>query len=234
MVVAGLGLLAVIRVLAPEVRSPTLLGLFGLGPLPFLAVLPVAAVALVRRHLRLGLVALTVTAAAVPTGLPELSARTSLSVAARHAPTIRVLSWNLYFGNTDAGAIERVVVEADADLVVLQEVSVANLPLLRRSPALSAYPHSFASPVPSAFGSGIWSRLPLEGPEEIDVEGLPMTRAVVRTPAGPVRLVNVHALSPIASGGPATWTRQLRRLGEEATRPGPPVLLAGDFNATWG
>ncbi len=234
MVVAGLGLLALTRAVAPDVRSPALLGLFGLGALPFLTALPVAALALIRSHRRLGLVALAVAAAAVPTGLPELAARTSLPVAARHAPTIRVLSWNLYFGNTDAAAIERVVVDADADVVVLQEVSVANLPLLRRSPALSAYPHSFVSPVPSAFGSGIWSRLPLEGPEEIDAEGLPMTRAVVRTPAGPVRLVNVHTLSPIASEGPATWTRQLRLLGEEATRPGPPVLLAGDFNATWG
>jgi len=233
-VVAGLGLLAVIRVLAPDVRSPALVGSFGLGALPFLGALPVGAVALVRRHLRLGLAALAVAAAALPTGLPELAARTSLPVAARHAPTIRVLSWNLYFGNTDASSIERVVAEADADLVVLQEVSGTNLPLLRRSPILAAYPHQVVSAVPAAFGSGIWSRLPLDGAKEFDLDGLPMTRALVRTPAGPVRLINVHALSPIADGGPATWARQMRSLGEEARRPGPPVLLAGDFNATWG
>jgi len=233
-VVAGLGLLAVIRALAPDVRSPTMLGLFGLGPLPFLAAIPVAAVAVVRSHLRLGLVALAVAGAAIPTGLPEVAARVDAPRAARGAPTLRVLSWNLFFGNTDATAIERVVAEADADLVVLQEVSAANLPVLRRSPALSAYPHRVVSAVPSAFGSGIWSRLPLEGSEEFDIEGLAMTRAVVRTPAGPVRLVNVHALSPIAAGGPATWARQLSSLGEQARRPGPPVLLAGDFNATWG
>jgi len=219
--------------MTPDVRSPVLIGLFGLGALPFLTALPVAALALIRGHRRLGLVALAVAAAALPTGLPEAAAPVGAPRAARSGPTLRVLSWNLYFGNTDAAAIERVVVEADADIVVLQEVSGANLPLLRRSPALAAYAHSFVSAVPSAFGSGIWSRLPLEGPEEIDVEGLPMTRAVVRTPAGPVRLVNVHALSPVAPGGPAMWTRQLRRLGEEAARPGPPVLLAGDFNATW-
>ena len=234
MVIAGLGLLALTRAVAPDVRSPALLGLFGLGALPFLAALPVAALALIRSHRRLGLVALAVAAAALPTGLPEAAARVGAPSAAHSAPTLRVLSWNLYFGNTDAAAIERVVIEADADVVVLQEVSTANLPLLRRSPALAAYPHRVVSAVPSAFGSGIWSRLPLEGPEEFDVEGLPMTRAVVRTPAGPVRLVNVHALSPVAAGGPAMWTRQLRRLGEEARRPGPPVLLAGDFNATWG
>lgn len=233
-VVAGLGLLAVIRVLAPEVRSPTLLGLFGLGPLPFLAATPVAAVALARRHLRLGLVALAVIAAAVPTGLPELAARTIPPVAAHQAPTVRVLSWNLYHSNTDAAAIERIVAEANADLVVLQEVSAANLPLLRRSGVLAGYSHQVVSAMPSSFGSGIWSRLPLEGAEEFDLGGRPMTRAIVRTSAGPVRLVNVHALSPIAGGGPSTWARQLRSLGEEARRQGPPVLLAGDFNATWG
>jgi endonuclease/exonuclease/phosphatase (EEP) superfamily protein YafD len=234
-VVAGLGLLAVIRAVAPDVGSPALLGLFGLGALPFLGALPVGALALVRRYLWLGLVALAVAAAALPTGLPEAGARTSLPVAARHAPTIRVLSWNLYYGNTDASSIERAVAKADADLVVLQEVSAANLPLLRRSPILAAYPHQVVSAIPSgAFGSGIWSRLPLDGSEEFDLGGLPMTRALVRTPEGPVRLINVHTLSPIAKGGPATWTRQLRSLGQEARRPGPPVLLAGDFNATWG
>jgi len=188
--------------------------------------------ALVRRHVRLGLVALAVAAAALPTGLPELVARSALP--ARDAPRLRILSWNLYYGNTDAAAIDRVVRDADADLVVLQEVSAANLPLLRRSPILATYPHQVVSTTASTFGSGIWSRLPLDGAEEFYLDGLPMTRAVVGTPAGPVRLINVHALSPIAAGGPATWTRQLRSLGEEARRAGPPVLLAGDFNATWG
>ena len=233
-VVAGLGLFALTRAVTPDVRSPALLGLFGLGALPFLAAIPVAAAALIRRHRRLGLVALAVAAAALPTGLPEVLARSALPAAARDAPRLRILSWNLYFGNTDAAAIERVVAEADADLVVLQEVTSANLPVLRRSPALAAYAHSFVSAAPSAFGSGIWSRLPLEAPEEFSLEGLLMTRAVVSTPTGRVRLINVHALSPIADGGPDTWIRQLRGLGEEARRLGPPVLLAGDFNATWG
>lgn len=70
------------------------------------------------------------------------------------------------------------------------------------------------------------------GAEEIRLDGLPMTRATVLTEAGPVRLVNVHVLSPLAEA--SRWRRQLSLLGEEAARPGPPIMLAGDFNATWG
>jgi len=233
-VVAVLGLLAVARVVAWDSRSPTLLGIYGLGPLPYLPAVPVAIVALARRHLRLGLVAVGVAAAMLPIGLPEVEARSGVPARARAAPRMRVLSWNLHDTNSDAAAIEQVIRAAQADLVVLQEISLANLPALRGSSVLATYPFSFSSPPPSAFGSGIWSRVPLEGAGEVDIGGLPMVRATVLTPAGPVRLVNVHTLSPVTKDGLLLWPRQLRALGEEARRPGPPVLFAGDFNATWG
>jgi endonuclease/exonuclease/phosphatase (EEP) superfamily protein YafD len=233
-VVAVLGLLALARVVAWDARSPALLGVYGLGPLPYLGALPVALVALARRHVRLGGVALAVAAVVLPTGLPEVAARTALPAGARTAPHLRVLSWNLYEGNSSPAGIDRVVRQADADLVVLQEISTTNLPALQESAALAGYPYRFTTPQPAAFGSGIWSRLPLEGAGEFDVAGLPMTRAQVITPGGPVRLVNVHTLSPVTKDGLDLWPRQLRILGEEARRPGPPIMLAGDFNATWG
>lgn len=233
-VVAGLGLLAMLRVAAWETRFPPLLALNGLGAVPYLGAIPVAAFALARRQVRLGLVAGAVAVAVLPTGLPELAARADVPPGARTAPRLRVLSWNLYQSNTDAAAIDRVIRDADADIVLLQEVSKENDRAVQQLPALAAYGHRFVTPEPSAFGSGIWSRLPLEGGQEFDVGGLPMTRAVVLTPAGPLRLVNVHTLSPVTEKGATLWPRQLRLLGDEARRPGPPILLGGDFNATWG
>lgn len=232
--VAALGVLAILRVVAWNAQVPVLLGLHGLGPLPYLAAAPVAVVALARRRVVLALVALAVAAVAVPTGLPEAAAREAPPDWARAAPRLRILSWNLYHSNTDVAAIDRVIREANADVVVLQEVSVSNVGALQGTPALDAYPHRFTTPQPSAFGSGIWSRLPLDGAAEVDIGGLPMTRAVVRTPAGPLRLLNVHTLSPVTKDGLTLWPRQLRVLAEEARRPGPPMVLAGDFNATWG
>lgn len=235
-VVGALGLLAVGRALTWDTRSPILLGLYGLGALPYLPAAPVALVALARRHLRLGLVAAAVAAAVLPTGLPEVLARTGVPARDRTAPHLRLLTWNLHDTNGDAAAIDRVLdgIGASADLIVLQEISAANLPALRRSTTLAGYPYSFLTPDPTAFGSGIWSRMPLEGAERFDVGGLPMARATVLSPGGPVRLVDVHTLSPVSKDGLELWPRQLRALGEEARRPGPPILLAGDFNATWG
>ena len=233
-VVAGLGLLAITRVVAWDARVPALLGLHGLGPFVYLPAVPVAVAGLARRRVGLGLVGLAVAVAMVPTGLPELAARESLPEGLGAAPRVRILSWNLYQANADGAAIDRVVRDAAADVVVLQEVSVRNIGAVRASPALSAYSHSFTTPQPSAFGSGIWSRLPLEDASEFDVAGLPMTRAVVHAAAGPLRLINVHTLSPVTADGLELWPRQMDRLGEEARRPGPPIVLAGDFNATWG
>lgn len=233
-VVAGLGLLAITRVVAWDAQVPALLGLHGLGPLPYLVAVPVAVAALALRRVGLGLVGLAVAAAMVPTGLPELAAREGLPRGLSAAPKVRILSWNLYQANTDGAAIDSVVRDAAADVVVLQEVSARNIDAVRASPALSAYPHSFTTPQPSAFGSGIWSRLPLEDASEFDVAGLPMTRTVVQTAAGPLRLINVHTLSPVTADGLELWPRQMDRLGEEARGPGPPIVLAGDFNATWG
>lgn len=233
-VVAGLGVLLLIRAFGPDVPSNALVALLGLGALPYLIALPIAVVALARRQRLLGVVALVVAAAIVPTALPEATARAALPAAARTAPRMRVLSWNLLFSNRDGAAIEAVVRHADADLVVFQEVADSNVPELRDSRMLAAYPYHFTSSQHSAFGSAIWSRLPLEGAEDFDVAGLPMARATVVTPSGPVRLVNVHTLSPVSPQGSDVWPRQLHRLGEEARRPGPPILLVGDFNATWG
>ena len=234
LVVALLGLLAIARVVAWGTAFSPLLGMHALGPLPYLTALPVAVCALVGREARLALVALGVLLAAVPTGLPEYAAAEDEPLGARTAPSLKILSWNVYHSNADVAAIDEVVSGANADVVVLQEVSSANVEALGRSTALSAYRHSFTTPASSAFGAGIWSRLPLEGAEEFDVGGLPMTRASVATAAGPVRLVNVHALSPVTDEGRDRWPRQLRALAELARSPGPPIVLAGDFNATWG
>jgi endonuclease/exonuclease/phosphatase (EEP) superfamily protein YafD len=233
-VVAGLGLLALVRVLAWDARVPLLIGIHGLGPLPYLGAAPVAVAAFARRQVVLGLVALAVTAAIVPTGLPEVAARDGLPSWARGAPRLRVLSWNLYHSNTDVAAIDRVVRDADADVVVLQEVSSSNIGALEGSSSLDGYEHRYLTPQPHVFGSGIWSRLPLDESGDVNIGGLPMTRAVVRTTAGPLRLLNVHTLSPVTKDGLTLWPRQLRALAEEARRPGPPIMMAGDFNATWG
>ena len=233
-VVAILGLLAIARVVAWDTTFSPLLGLHGLGPLPFLLALPVALFARIGRDTRLALVALAVLFVAVPTGLPEFAAAEGKPLGARTAPSLRILTWNVYHSNADVAAIDKVVSDANADVVVLQEVSPSNVEAVGRSPALSAYRHSFTTPPSSAFGAGIWSRLPLEGAEEFQVGGLPMARATVVTAAGPVRVVNVHALSPVTDEGRDRWPRQLGALAELARSPGPPIVLAGDFNATWG
>lgn len=53
------------------------------------------------------------------------------------------------------------------------------------------------------------------------------------TEAGPVRLYAVHVVAPIGSGRRGS-VDGLRRVATDVRAERGPVLVAGDFNATWG
>jgi endonuclease/exonuclease/phosphatase (EEP) superfamily protein YafD len=63
--------------------------------------------------------------------------------------------------------------------------------------------------------------------------GIPMTRATVDVDGTPVRLYNVHPVSPTSGPNVARWNDEhqalLDALKEEKA---PKLLVAGDFNAT--
>lgn len=227
-VAAGAASAAALRVVAWD-RASLLVGWNALGPLPYLVVaLPLVGALLTRRWALAVVTALTLLAAGA-FGLPEVRARRPVGAAERAAPGLSLLTWNLNLGR-GAGAAAAAISREHPDLVLLQEVTPASLVLLRA--ALDAYPSQVVDARPGAFGSAMASVFPLEG-SRAEAGGLPLLQATLQLPTGSQRVVNVHTRSPVGRGL-AVWSAQFAALQGIVAAPGPPLLLAGDFNADWG
>ncbi|MET3923754.1 endonuclease/exonuclease/phosphatase family protein [Arthrobacter sp. UYEF20] len=142
------------------------------------------------------------------------------------AEGLTVVTQNLRAGNPDAEAAVEKLIESDADVVVLQELT--GPALARITPLMDGtFGHrQLAGTV------GVWSRFPLGGGEPLTL-GLGWSRAVsvqLETPAGPVQLYAVH-LPSVRPGEVSSRNSGLAKLTEivEAD-PSPRILVVGDFN----
>jgi endonuclease/exonuclease/phosphatase (EEP) superfamily protein YafD len=155
------------------------------------------------------------------------------------APALRVLSFNINYGVGHDPSNVAAVVEANADLVLLQETTAESEAVFREALA-DTYPHVLFRDCCNAGGLGVLSKHPIreEAWLEPTVGWFPAWRVVVDTPLGPVQALDVHLRPPMSDGG--SWvagyftTRDDRR--EEiaafwpALDPKLPTIVAGDFN----
>lgn len=116
----------------------------------------------------------------------------------------------------------------------LQEATPAIVETLDSAGALAELPYRIAVARTDPFASLVAARWPLLDQEVVDVDGRPvLIRATVETEGGPLRLYAVHVVAPFG-GARADWLRELRRITDLVWTEQLPVLMAGDFNATWG
>ncbi len=100
-----------------------------------------------------------------------------------------------------------------ADVVVVQEVTDEVLAELERSALWTDYPYRATAPEPRFEGAATFSRFPITHSETIQVAGHPMLLTDLETPAGPLRVVNVHTVAPLTGTGRS-------RLGGPVRSPG--------------
>jgi vancomycin resistance protein VanJ len=173
--------------------------------------------------------------------IASVAAAVPSTVEARRG-ALRVLTYNLDYANPDFAATLDAIAAADADVVLLQEVSAAWRDALARrfSPV---YPHrTFHIHSRQAGGLAVLSRLPVEhdelwAPPAGSGAWFPAERVVVKAPFGSLQLLNVHLRPARDRGG---WlsgymtTREVRRREIEAhwraLDRALPTVVAGDFN----
>jgi vancomycin resistance protein VanJ len=144
----------------------------------------------------------------------------------------KVMTFNVHQRNTDEMTILELILEEDADVVALQELTPSVSEDLRQA-LEKHYPyHTLRSDQPVE-GQGLLSRYPLEqvspGPD------YRFQSAVVQTPAGPVTLLNVHTPSLFPIGWRKDWERQrefLQVVTAQIAEIEGPLLVVGDFNTT--
>ena len=146
-------------------------------------------------------------------------------------PVLRVVTVNLFHGQGDAEAVVARVLEAGADVLFLQELTVDAVTRLEQAGLADLMPHARLELRRGSGGSGIYSRFPLgEGPDVAPVRKAQPT-ALLELPGGEaVELVCVHPSAPaLRRDGAVRWRAELAVLPPPG---GLPRVLAGDFNAT--
>lgn len=154
---------------------------------------------------------------------------------------VSVLSYNVQTTRSPCDETARVILEADADVVCLQEASTSWHEFLK--PRLrDLYPASLHRDFRGGYGGlAFYSKYPLR-----DVHYLPPLPDAwyptwiveAETPAGPVQIANLHFRALIADRGGRAWgyfSVPRLHVGEmdailDVLTPGVPTMLIGDFN----
>lgn len=193
------------------------------------ALVGAVAFAVMRRWSGVG-VAVVVVAAAVWTRAP-LYVSSSGDEAGR---TVMVMQANLLFDGADPRALVDQVRARNIAVLTVNELTPAAVDELGRAGLDQVLPHRYLSPGRTASGTGIWSSYPLSETIEYDGFVLNQLSATASIPeTGPVTVYAFHPVPPVFDT--QAWADELTRLREilERSPSGRPVIVGGDFNATY-
>ena len=230
-IVTGLAAVVVARLVAFD-ETQVLVWLNAFTVWLFLPVYAVAPLAASMRRPVLTVAALCLVVIHLSWVVPPMFGAEAVPAAAHGAPRVRVLTANLSFDNPTPDLLARELLEHDADVLVLQEVTPQWVEVLERTGVLERYSHGVVVPREDAGGQAIYSRLRLEEERATDVGVWPQLQATIVMGGRRVTLVDVHPVQPLT--GYRHYRAQvpeLHRMLTSAAVAGP-VIAAGDFNAT--
>ncbi|MDQ0731927.1 endonuclease/exonuclease/phosphatase family protein [Arthrobacter sp. B1I2] len=166
--------------------------------------------------------------------LLPLDVREPAAEAAGTSVSLVAMSINAELGGADAGSIVALVRELHVDLLAVEEYTPALERRLTAAGLDGLLPHRIAHARDSAGGSAIYSSYKLEGSGVIPGTrfSMPVASLDLGDESGSsLRVVAVHTLAPVGNGL-EQWRSDLAAVARSDNGSGP-LLLAGDFNATY-
>jgi endonuclease/exonuclease/phosphatase (EEP) superfamily protein YafD len=153
---------------------------------------------------------------------------------ASSAPTMSVYVANVRYDNPDKAAVAAEVMRADAEVVILNEMTPDQREALKAAGAWDRYPTRLYTEG-RPFGEMLMTRLPADDVRVEFLGGARVPAATITIGEGRVRVFAVHVNAPKSSAQRHIWRRNLDGLGISAEHDdGMPHLYAGDFNsAPW-
>jgi endonuclease/exonuclease/phosphatase (EEP) superfamily protein YafD len=195
----------------------------------------VAIVALIGRRLALLAASLLLVAFQIVLMWPELTAAQPVPAWASSAPSIGILDANVYNQNDSMAGYAATIEQVRPQLVTLEEATPVQDKMLERSGVLSDLPHRLEIRRFDSKGFLVASKYPLTSDNVVYYDYQPLIlQTTVLLPSGPQALWVVHTTAPLP-GGFSQWQGQLATIDRLLRARGPVgLLVAGDFNATWG
>ncbi|MBZ0277814.1 MAG: endonuclease/exonuclease/phosphatase family protein [Anaerolineae bacterium] len=172
--------------------------------------------------------------------LPPLLAFVLIYIPAIVPPTVQaapeestplvILTYNLKSQAVQLEGLSAIIHASGADVVALQELSVAAAAYLDAEFA-TIYPYRALHPQPDnpIPGQGILSRYPLTSDEYWRIY-LGHQRVTVDVHGQPVTIYNVHPTQPLGPGGFIRRQTEINDILERTAQETGPLLLLGDFN----
>ncbi len=153
---------------------------------------------------------------------------------------VRLMTYNLNYGNPDPRGSLDAIAAADADVVLLQEITAGWQRALADRFAAQYPTHIFRLHRRNAGGLAVLSKLPIGGEEMLSPpEGgwFPAQRMVVTAPFGECEILHVHLRPALDNGSwisgfmttPPVREAEVKKYWRDLVHASP-LIVAGDFN----
>lgn len=204
-------------------------------PLIGLVVVALVVVSAVTRRWRLTVAAGALLAVCVAIAVPAVFGHT----VAPGRDDLVVMSANLEYGGADAQSLVRAAREHRVDVLVLIEVTPSAVERLSAAGLDTLLPESAGESSQDAGGTIIRSRIPMTlvtpGLDQVSAHAFDEPVVSIHRQRGDVLLRGVHLQPPGLSGASDWRSGQADLEGwRERQSPEQPIVLAGDFNSSWG
>lgn len=141
-----------------------------------------------------------------------------------------LLSWNVNSKSVQWAVASAVIRQADADLVLIQELNHEGVPAVAAMADL--YPHRLLEPHSGNFGMGILSKTPLRSPwtHHVGDYAFPLMEVKVEALGRVIQVWNLHPVPPAGEHNSQQRDAYLEEVVRRASKEGA-LVVAGDFNA---
>jgi endonuclease/exonuclease/phosphatase (EEP) superfamily protein YafD len=161
--------------------------------------------------------------------LPHYQAPPSSTTTVGDVPDLRVAQMNVFQMNLKHADVLRCALNADADVLSVQEVDAAWAEALR-SGLEQHYPFMHLVPQGNCYGMALFSKHPFTEVHTRMVSEVPYIDALLCTPDGPLRVLSVHATSPITHDHFRRRDAVLRSVASRIAAQHVPTVMIGDLN----
>lgn len=148
------------------------------------------------------------------------------------APRVSLFVANVRYRNPDPKTVARRIVAADADVVVVLEVTPRLRAAFDEAGLTATYRWRSMTPDDGRFGDMVMSRLPARDVGLVRAGPIVVPSLTVDVGGRRVRVHAVHAPNPSPVSRLDRWRSGLAALRRLAERDGGAVVFAGDFNAS--